>query len=112
MTWTLSNQRAGTGPKSFFHRHIDQWPLEGPGKACADPSSLRPKPFSALQRLLTGRGHPARKCYGDPWDPGDTFVDYGEVDLSHGMNVLEELPTAEIERSNADAILTRSAQRF
>jgi hypothetical protein len=50
--------------------------------------------------------------YGDPWDPGDTFVDYGEVDLSHGSNVLEELPTAEIERSNADAILTRSAQRF
>jgi hypothetical protein len=59
-----------------------------------------------------GTGHPARKCYGDPWDPDDTFVDYGEVDLSHGMNVLEELPTAEIERSNADAILTRSAQRF
>jgi hypothetical protein len=50
--------------------------------------------------------------YGDPWDPGDTFVDYGEMDLSHGMNVLEELPTAAIERSNADAILTRSAQRF
>jgi hypothetical protein len=34
------------------------------------------------------------------------------MDLSHGMNVLEELPTAAIERSNADAILTRSAQRF
>lgn len=76
------------------------------------PSS--PKPFSALQRLLTGRtGYPgAGSFYGDPWDPGDTLVDYGEMDLSHGMNVLEELLTAAIERSNADAILTRSAQRF
>jgi hypothetical protein len=50
--------------------------------------------------------------YGDPQDPGDTFVDYGEADLSHGSNVLEELPATAIERSNADALLTRSAQRF
>jgi hypothetical protein len=52
------------------------------------------KPFSTLQRLLTGRtGYPgAGSFYGDPQDPGDTFVDYGEADLSRGSNVLERLP--------------------
>ena len=53
-----------------------------------------PKPFSALQRLLTGRtGYPgAGSFYGDPQDPGNTFVDNGEADLSRGSNVLERLP--------------------
>ena len=58
----------------------------------APPNSQ--KPFSTLQHLLTGRtGYPeAGSFYGDPQDPGDTFVDYGEADLSHSSNVLERLP--------------------